>query len=181
MANRDPTPAPAAEEKRRRKAFKKPQVRLRDIFGPGLIWGAVLGLRRLTLVAVAGLGEALHGIGEKLPTWRGQNEQTMAHATASIAGLSGEVHRQEKEIVGVEGQVSGRHLVHEHLAGRTRGGPPGGTLAIAAIALAMVFSVWMAGATGAEAVQRGTVLILIGIPVYVVTRRTNPEAGQGAR
>ena len=44
----------------------------------------------------------------------------------------------------------------------------------AAIALAMVFSVWMAGATGAEAVQRGTVLILIGIPVYAVTRRTNP-------
>src|SRR5688572_22675173 len=40
MANRDPTPAPADEEKRRRKAFKKPQVRLRDIFGPGLITGA---------------------------------------------------------------------------------------------------------------------------------------------
>ena len=32
-------------------------------------------------------------------------EQTMAHATAAIAGLSGEVHRQEKEIVGVEGQA----------------------------------------------------------------------------
>ena len=29
---------------------------------------------------VAGLGEALHGIGDALPTWRGQNEQTMAHA-----------------------------------------------------------------------------------------------------
>lgn len=29
---------------------------------------------------VAGMGEALHGIGEALPTWRGQNEQTMAHA-----------------------------------------------------------------------------------------------------
>jgi len=27
---------------------------------------------------VAGIGEALHGIGEALPTWRGQNEQTMA-------------------------------------------------------------------------------------------------------
>jgi hypothetical protein len=59
------------------------------------------------------------------------------------------------------------------LARRTRGGPPGGTLALAAIALAMVFSVCMAGATGAEAVQPGTVLILIGIPGYVVTRRTN--------
>ena len=32
---------------------------------------------------------------------------------------------------------------------------------------------WIAGATGAEAVQRGTVLILVGIPVYVVTERTN--------
>ncbi len=66
------------------------------------------------------------------------------------------------------------------LARRTRGSPPGGTLAIAAIALAMVFSVWMAGATGAEAVQRGTVLILIGIPVYVVTRRTNPSGRSGS-
>jgi basic amino acid/polyamine antiporter, APA family len=56
----------------------------------------------------------------------------------------------------------------------------GGTLAIVAIALAMVFSVWMAGATGAEAVQRGTVLILIGIPVYVLTRRTNPSGRSGA-
>ena len=31
---------------------------------------------------VAGLGEALHGIGDALPTWRGQNEQTMAVAIA---------------------------------------------------------------------------------------------------
>ncbi|GAB5374377.1 MAG: 3D-(3,5/4)-trihydroxycyclohexane-1,2-dione acylhydrolase (decyclizing) [Acuticoccus sp.] len=34
---------------------------------------------------VAGLGEALHGIGEALPTWRGQNEQTMAHAAIAFA------------------------------------------------------------------------------------------------
>lgn len=34
---------------------------------------------------VAGLGEALHGIGEMLPTWRGQNEQTMAHAAIAYA------------------------------------------------------------------------------------------------
>jgi NRAMP (natural resistance-associated macrophage protein)-like metal ion transporter len=40
MANRDPTPVTAAEQKHRRKAFKKPQVRLRDILGPGLITGA---------------------------------------------------------------------------------------------------------------------------------------------
>ena len=66
------------------------------------------------------------------------------------------------------------------LARRTRDGPPTGTLAIAAMALAMVFSLWMAGATGAQAVQRGTVLILIGIPVYVVTRRTNPSRRSGA-
>lgn len=34
---------------------------------------------------VAGLGEALHGIGDGLPTWRGQNEQTMAHAAIAFA------------------------------------------------------------------------------------------------
>ena len=59
------------------------------------------------------------------------------------------------------------------LARRSRDSPPTGRVAIAAIALAMVFSLWMAGATGAEAVQRGTVLILIGIPIYIITERTN--------
>lgn len=34
---------------------------------------------------VAGIGEALHGVGAKLPTWRGQNEQTMAHAAIAYA------------------------------------------------------------------------------------------------
>jgi len=34
---------------------------------------------------VAGIGEALHSIGEALPTWRGQNEQTMAHAAIAYA------------------------------------------------------------------------------------------------
>lgn len=34
---------------------------------------------------VAGLGEALHGAGESFPTWRGQNEQTMAHAAIAYA------------------------------------------------------------------------------------------------
>ena len=34
---------------------------------------------------VAGIGEALRGIGEALPTWRGQNEQTMAHAAIAYA------------------------------------------------------------------------------------------------
>jgi len=34
---------------------------------------------------VAGIGEALHGIGDALPTWRGQNEQTMCHAAIAYA------------------------------------------------------------------------------------------------
>ncbi|WOS61949.1 3D-(3,5/4)-trihydroxycyclohexane-1,2-dione acylhydrolase (decyclizing) [Sinorhizobium fredii] len=34
---------------------------------------------------VAGIGEALHGIGDALPAWRGQNEQTMAHAAIAYA------------------------------------------------------------------------------------------------
>jgi 3D-(3,5/4)-trihydroxycyclohexane-1,2-dione acylhydrolase (decyclizing) len=34
---------------------------------------------------VAGLGEALHGAGAALPTFRGQNEQTMAHAASAYA------------------------------------------------------------------------------------------------
>lgn len=34
---------------------------------------------------VAALGEALQGIGDAFPTWRGQNEQTMAHAAIAYA------------------------------------------------------------------------------------------------
>lgn len=34
---------------------------------------------------VAGLGEALHGAKERLPTWRGHNEQSMAHAAIAHA------------------------------------------------------------------------------------------------
>lgn len=34
---------------------------------------------------VAGIGEALQGIGKDLPTWRGQNEQTMAHTAIAYA------------------------------------------------------------------------------------------------
>jgi 3D-(3,5/4)-trihydroxycyclohexane-1,2-dione acylhydrolase (decyclizing) len=34
---------------------------------------------------VAGLGEALHAAQDALPTWRGQNEQTMAHAAIAYA------------------------------------------------------------------------------------------------
>jgi len=41
---------------------------------------------------VAGLGEALHGIGDALPTWRGQNEQTMAHAAIAYAKQLGRSH-----------------------------------------------------------------------------------------
>jgi 3D-(3,5/4)-trihydroxycyclohexane-1,2-dione acylhydrolase (decyclizing) len=34
---------------------------------------------------VAGLGEALHGVRDTLPTWRGHNEQTMAHTAIAYA------------------------------------------------------------------------------------------------
>ncbi|WP_421851326.1 3D-(3,5/4)-trihydroxycyclohexane-1,2-dione acylhydrolase (decyclizing) [Oricola sp.] len=34
---------------------------------------------------VAGLGEALHGVRDSFPTWRGHNEQTMAHAAIAFA------------------------------------------------------------------------------------------------
>jgi len=34
---------------------------------------------------VAGLGEALHAAGEDFPTWRGHNEQSMAHAAIAFA------------------------------------------------------------------------------------------------
>jgi len=37
---------------------------------------------------VAGLGEALHGIGDDFPTWRGHNEQGMAHAAIAYAKAS---------------------------------------------------------------------------------------------
>ncbi|MES2144495.1 MAG: 3D-(3,5/4)-trihydroxycyclohexane-1,2-dione acylhydrolase (decyclizing) [Pseudomonadota bacterium] len=41
---------------------------------------------------VAGLGEALHGIRDTLPTWRGQNEQTMAHTAIAYAKQLGRAH-----------------------------------------------------------------------------------------
>ena len=34
---------------------------------------------------MAGLGEALHASRETLPTWRGHNEQTMAHAAIAYS------------------------------------------------------------------------------------------------
>ena len=37
---------------------------------------------------VAGLGEALHGIKDVMPTWRGHNEQTMAHTAIAYAKAS---------------------------------------------------------------------------------------------
>ncbi|SDI54857.1 3D-(3,5/4)-trihydroxycyclohexane-1,2-dione acylhydrolase (decyclizing) [Alloyangia pacifica] len=37
---------------------------------------------------VAGMGEALHGYRDVFPTWRGQNEQTMAHAAIAFAKAS---------------------------------------------------------------------------------------------
>ncbi|NBX10511.1 MAG: 3D-(3,5/4)-trihydroxycyclohexane-1,2-dione acylhydrolase (decyclizing), partial [Marivivens sp.] len=34
---------------------------------------------------VAGLGEALYNAADTMPTWRGQNEQTMAHTAIAYA------------------------------------------------------------------------------------------------
>ena len=48
--------------------------------------------------------------------------------------------------------------------------PPRGALGLAVVVVALVFSLWMAGATGPEAVQRGTVMLLIGIPAHVLVR-----------
>ncbi len=45
---------------------------------------------------VAGVGEALHGIGDALPTWRGQNEQSMAHAAIAYAKT---LHRRRAHAV----------------------------------------------------------------------------------
>ena len=41
---------------------------------------------------VAGLGEALHAAGDAFPTYRGQNEQTMAHAAIAYAKQLGRRH-----------------------------------------------------------------------------------------
>ena len=41
---------------------------------------------------VAGIGEALHGIGDAFPTYRGQNEQTMCHAAIAYA----KTHRRRR-------------------------------------------------------------------------------------
>ena len=38
---------------------------------------------------VAGIGEALHANKDDFPTWRGHNEQTMAHAAIAYAKQSG--------------------------------------------------------------------------------------------
>lgn len=51
----------------------------------------------------------------------------------------------------------------------TSGGEiPWADVAVAGVALG--FSIWMAGATGEEAVQRGTIMLLLGIPAYVLAR-----------
>jgi APA family basic amino acid/polyamine antiporter len=57
-------------------------------------------------------------------------------------------------------------LLHALVEGGPR--PPAEPVAVAAIALA--FSIWMAGAAGPDAVRSGTVLVLLGIPAYVFTR-----------
>ena len=41
---------------------------------------------------VVGLGEALHGVKDTFPTWRGMNEQTMAHTAIAYAKQLGRAH-----------------------------------------------------------------------------------------
>ncbi|MDX6726810.1 MAG: basic amino acid/polyamine antiporter, family [Baekduia sp.] len=57
-------------------------------------------------------------------------------------------------------------LLHALLEGGER--PAAGPVATGVVALA--FSIWMAGAAGPSAVRAGTVMVLIGIPAYVLTR-----------
>ncbi|MDZ7909543.1 MAG: thiamine pyrophosphate-binding protein, partial [Gemmobacter sp.] len=64
---------------------------------------------------VAGLGEALHGIGAAFPTWRGQNEQTMAHAAIAFAKTKG--RRQAQAVTssigpGATNMVTAAALAH---------------------------------------------------------------------
>ncbi|WP_199258395.1 3D-(3,5/4)-trihydroxycyclohexane-1,2-dione acylhydrolase (decyclizing) [Paracoccus binzhouensis] len=64
---------------------------------------------------VAGIGEALHGIGEAFPTWRGQNEQTMAHA--AIAYAKGHARRRCQAVTssigpGATNMVTAAALAH---------------------------------------------------------------------
>lgn len=64
---------------------------------------------------VAGLGEALQGIGDALPTWRGQNEQTMAHA--AIAFAKGHARRRAMAVTssigpGATNMVTAASLAH---------------------------------------------------------------------
>jgi hypothetical protein len=40
-------------------------------------------------------------------------------------------------------------------------------------------SLWMAGATGADAVPKGTVMLLLGIPAYVLVRARRSGVGPG--
>ena len=49
---------------------------------------------------VAGLGEALHHAGDALPTWRGHNEQGMAHAAIAYAKA-----RNRKRVMAVTSSI----------------------------------------------------------------------------
>lgn len=64
---------------------------------------------------VAGLGEALQGAGDSFPTWRGQNEQTMAHA--AIAYAKGHKRRRAQAVTssigpGATNMVTAAALAH---------------------------------------------------------------------
>jgi APA family basic amino acid/polyamine antiporter len=66
-------------------------------------------------------------------------------------------------VLAVSAQLA--HAVRE----RRRGEAPS-VLQVVVALLAVAFSIWMAGATGAASVRDGTILILAGIPVYAIAR-----------
>ena len=68
-------------------------------------------------------------------------------------------------------------LAHAVRTRRAAAGPSAWQIVVAVAAVA--FSIWMAGATGAPAVRDGTVLILVGIPLYAVARGRGRGAGAG--
>jgi basic amino acid/polyamine antiporter, APA family len=68
-------------------------------------------------------------------------------------------------------------LAHAVRAGDRAAAPSPRQLAVAVGAVA--FSIWMAGATGSSAVRDGTILILVGVPVYALSRGARVSPPQG--
>lgn len=78
-------------------------------------------------------------------------------------------------VLAVSAQLA--HAVRE----RRRTAAPS-TVQVLVALLAVAFSIWMAGATGSHAVRDGTILVLVGMPLYAIARGTRAtEEGSGAQ